>query len=327
MDNWGDIVVVENGECRAYDWHWAGQRILDILIGGPDLARRHIATFRQAGEREPQPVEPGHSGALLDFDRGRLLFFGDELMGDVQQRRALLCVLGDLWPGFQVGWAHGGTHQLADYVGLTCPVRPWDSRPPIVAQPDRDAPCHLVSVTDAGGATHVWTLSPSYRLAKYGPAVLGALPGRGRTTVTLKAAPASGMHIDPARRFLGVWQDIDTSGVLGRLTEIWPGWSVEFWADRFEEHLARCGRALRVPAVDLRAGMGDVRESLRHRIYRRGDDGPMSEALALAETLGRIAPGLAVPADAVIAGLVRPTREEWDRFEAACRTLDVTRAA
>ncbi|PRC46274.1 hypothetical protein C6A85_90920 [Mycobacterium sp. ITM-2017-0098] len=125
-----------------------------------------------------------------------------------------------------------------------------------------------------------------------------------------------------------MWQTVDRSGRLDRFADTWSGWTVEFWDDRYEEQVARCGDGLRVPPLNLSAAVDNVRQELGGRIFGCSRwDGPTSDALALAETLSRIAPGFAAPEDAVIAGMVRPSQQEWARFAAACDAIQAATAA
>lgn len=61
--------------------------------------------------------DPSSSGAVVDLDRRRLLFVGDELMVDMAERRAMMCALATVWPDYAIGWAYDGTAELAGYVG------------------------------------------------------------------------------------------------------------------------------------------------------------------------------------------------------------------
>ncbi|MBX7433359.1 hypothetical protein JDV09_14735 [Mycobacterium sp. Y57] len=326
MKNWGEVIVVENGDWRAYDWHWAGRRILDMLIGGPDLAHRHIQTFWRSDDRDFDWIAPESSGAVIDLDRHRLLFFGDELIDGPPHRRALMAVLADVWSGFEVVWAYGGTRELAAYVGHDCPPA-LDGEPTAVVTSDRYSPCQLVSVVARDGAVRLWPLVDYHHPEAYGPAFLDALPGRGRRKVALKAIPARGVHVDPSSKTVGVWWTADGSAVLDRLAEIWHGWNFEFWEDRYEQQVARCVDGLRIPPLNWRAVVDEAEQSLRQRIFGCGWDSPASDALELAERLRRIAPGFPVPDDAVLAGLVRPNADEWGRFAAACTALRFAEAA
>jgi hypothetical protein len=103
MGNRANFVVVKNQDWGLYHSHWAGCRIFDALIGGPDFALRYAQTLRPCPK--DQWVDPvwADGGAVVDFDRRRLLFFGDELMVAMAERRALMGVLAVVWPGYAIG--------------------------------------------------------------------------------------------------------------------------------------------------------------------------------------------------------------------------------
>lgn len=54
MGNRANFVIVENQDWRLYYSHWAGCRILDVLIGGPDLALRYAQTLRPCARTDGQ---------------------------------------------------------------------------------------------------------------------------------------------------------------------------------------------------------------------------------------------------------------------------------
>ena len=62
-------------------------------------------------------------------------------------------------------------------------------------------------------------------------------------------------------------------GLRAELPRLWPGWTVEFLSDRYEEQLARCGGAVRTPAVDLAAGLTTLLARVPEAGYRPDDDG------------------------------------------------------
>ncbi|KWX67122.1 hypothetical protein [Mycobacterium sp. NAZ190054] len=327
MKHWGEFVVVENGDWQAYDWHWASRRILDMLIGGPELALRHIASFRRSDERDFYGVIPGSGGAVIDLDRNRLLFCGDELMDRVPTRRVLLPALATVWAGFQVGWAYGGTRELAGYVGEDCPPTDLAPEPLINLVTSRYWPCQVISVVGADGSVRFWPVSEYWYPEAYGPSLLDALPGRGRARVALKVLPTGGVHIDPGLKSVGVWRTRDVAAMLDAEPAIWPGWHVEFWEDRYEEQVARCGDGLRVPPWDLRAEIDEVRDSMRQRIFGSDWESPAAEVVELLAVLRRLAPDFAVRDDEVVAGMIRPSRQQWERFLAACGSAEEASAA
>jgi hypothetical protein len=149
---------------------------------------------------------------------------------------------------------------------------------------------------------------------------MDALPGRGVKKAVLRAFPAGGVHVDVPRKVVGIWRAAETSEVVDELAQAWNGWSVDWWDDRYEEQVAHCGGALRVPALDLKAGIGSALERIRGRLHCRWD-GPNAEALALAAALSRVAPGFEVSTEAVFEGVMRPNEREWSGFVDACERL------
>ena len=143
--------------------------------------------------------------------------------------------------------------------------------------------------------------------------------------MTWGTIPEGGLHIDVPRKALGAWQTADTMGIFQALPQLWDGWQAECWEDRFEEQVRRCQGALRIPGVDVAAGVDSVRQRIRDRVFQGFEDGPAGQLVALAELLAPLRPGLVVSADAVAAGLVRPTEAEWDRFVDACDLLRTAR--
>lgn len=86
---------------------------------------------------------------VLDLDRRRLLFFGEETMRDMNERRAMLAALGEIWQDFSIGWAYDGTPENAGYVGAELMPYPWNHQLDLKLARKRKAMCHLVSVVDA----------------------------------------------------------------------------------------------------------------------------------------------------------------------------------
>jgi hypothetical protein len=204
MGNRANIVVVEHHDWQLYYSHWAGGRIIDALIGGPDLALRYARSLRPCVRSEWVDPVWADGGAVIDLDRRRLLFFGDELMVEMPQRRALLTVLAELWPGYEVGWAYDGTIELAGYVGAPLHECTWDKRLTLRLARDRNTLCHLVSVVNAAGDLRMWPLWWNLGKAWLGPELLGALPGRGVTRLVLNKIPEGGVHIDVNRNTMGM---------------------------------------------------------------------------------------------------------------------------
>ncbi|HEU4360140.1 MAG TPA: hypothetical protein VFR27_01360 [Mycobacterium sp.] len=297
MGNRANFVVVENSDWRLYYAHRTGCRMLDALIGGPDLALRYAASLQGCPKTEWVDAGWADGGAVIDLDQRRLLFFGDELMTGIPERRAMLSVLEVLWPGYEIRYAYDGVAEIAEYVGGEPRVHEWPKCPTIKLARDRKALCQVVSVVDSVGRLRLWPLRWTVSQAWHGPALLDKLPGTGRTRLRLHMVPEGGVHVDIRRKAVGEWHTVDPMGICRELPDLWPGWHTESWADRFEEQARRCGLVLRLPALDL----GAAADSARAWIRKREPDAPYR-----------------VP---------HPTAAEWDRFAAACDALRADRAA
>ncbi|WP_060999654.1 hypothetical protein ACJEIK_17565 [Mycobacterium sp. SMC-16] len=227
-------------------------------------------------------------GAVFDFDRRRVVFFGDSLMVEMPFRRTILAALAEVWAGYEICYAYDGTAEIGGYVGKEFALPSLDGLSAPKLAKSRNSLCHLVSVIDASGELRMWPLWWGDSKAWHGPALLDKLPGSGVRRLRLDKIPEGGVHIDVPRNVVGVWNTADVMGVFRALPELWRGWRTECWDDRYEEHLAACGDALQLPALD-EADFDEALNWLRERACG------MDRSYA------------AVPPDAV----------EWARFAAA----------
>jgi len=324
MGNRANFVIVKDRDWRLFYSHWAGCRMLDALIGGPDLALRYAHSLRESAKDEWIDPLWADGGAVVDLDRRRVLFFGDELMVGMQERRALMRVLASVWAGYAVGWAYDGTVELAQYVGAEVRRPEGGTLPDLTLARDRNALCQLISVVDAAGQVRMWPLW-HFDQARHGAAILDKLPGPGARALTLGTIPQGGLHIDVSRKMLGAWQTTDAMGMFQNLAGLWNGWRTETWEDRFEEQALRCNGALRIPELDLIAGADAARAWIRKRAFQGFADSPPGQIVKLAMLLDPVGPGLAVSGDALGEGGARPRKAEWGRFVRACDELRTDR--
>jgi hypothetical protein len=249
MGNRANMVVVEDGEWTLHDGHGVGGRIVDVVAFGPEYAASYI---RAHVESEAGWIDSASAdgGVIVDLDRHRMLFFGDELASTMNERRAMLDLLPLMWPGYEVGWAYGGTDELVDYVGSE---RNWErgrSGVKLHRVYNQSDICHLVSVAHPDRGLRLKALTWGYSAAWLGPSMVDTLPYKGVQRMRRTRIPESGVHVDVDKRSVGVWTTSESRGLFDLLPERWAGWHVECWDDRYEEQVARCDGALRVPALD-----------------------------------------------------------------------------
>ena len=172
----------------------------------------------------------------------------------------------------------------------------------------------------------MWPLWWHLSAAWHGPALMNMLPGRGVRSLTLGKIPEGGVHVDVSRKTLGAWQTADTMDIFQALPDLWDGWQTECWEDRFEEQVKRCKGALRVPDLDLAAGIECAQAWICNRVFESFEDSPAGRILKREEVLAPVGPGLVVSDDAVADCAVRPRKAEWARFVDACEVLRVAHA-
>ncbi|WP_030769187.1 hypothetical protein [Streptomyces sp. NRRL F-2664] len=214
------------------------------------------------------------AGALIDPARKLLLAFAQEGPSvALRTRAAWLRLLGLAWPGWEVRWLYDGQSGLRDHLGLD-PADEWGGvRPgPALEADDEELadPDPLAAVITVGsGRCHVLAHIADHPVAE-GPALLDRLADAPAHTGYAGHAEA-GIHIDPAARRVGWWLS-GTVPHAGHMAARRPGWTVEFWADRWSEHERACGGRFAPPAPDPAAAQADVRAQALRRWAEPRDD-------------------------------------------------------
>ncbi len=316
MGNRANLVLVDRGGWQLRYSHWAGCRMLDALIAGPDMAKRYVLAQEAVSFWTDELWADG--GLVLDLIERKLLFFGEELMASMNERRAMFQALALMWPGFSVSWAYDGTAELAAYVESSFPMRDRPSQPELLLAEDTAEMHHLVTVVGGDGELRAWPLWWGSNAAWHGPRLIEMLPGDGQIAVKLGVLPESGVHVDVPRKRLGIWLTNPVPGLSRWLAQLWPGWRVEFWGDRYEEQFHRCGPCITAPALDTVAGIIGAESWLKQRVYQSLDDSPAGHVAGLARAFGALEQDLEVDSSSLMRMGEKPTAREWERFEAAC---------
>jgi hypothetical protein len=290
--------------------------MLDALIAGPDMAERYILA-QEVGKFWTDELW-ADGGLVLDLAERRLLFFGEELMTTMNERRAMFEVLAITWPGYSISWTYDATAEIAAYVDASFPMRDKPSRPELKLADDTAHMHHLVTVVGDDGALRAWPLWWGSSAAWHGPQLLSMLPGPGQHALELGMLPESGIHVDVADKTLGLWLTNPVPGLFRWLAQLWPGWRIEQWDDRYEEHLLRCGPSITAPELDITSGVIEAESWLRQRVFQSLADSPAGRVRSLAAQFGALEPGPAVNSATVAQTAERPTAPEWARFERAC---------
>ena len=322
MGNRANIVLVDRDGWQLRYSHWAGCRMLDALLAGPGMAERYIRA-QEVGKFWTDELW-ADGGLVLDLAERTLLFFGEELMATMNERRAIFEVLAIMWPGYSISWAYDATAEIAAYVGASLPMCDRPSRPELTLADDTTRLHHLVTMLSADGMIRAWPLWWGSSAAWHGTELLEMLPGAGFHALELGRIPESGVHVDVLGKAVGVWLTNPDPGLFRWLGRLWPGWRIDRWDDRYEEQFLRCGPSITAPELDLTSGVVETEAWLRKRVFQSYGDSPAGIISRLAALFGSSGPVSSEIAPATH----RPNAGEWVSFELACAQVrDGRRAA
>ncbi|MFJ3854649.1 hypothetical protein ACIPRL_00365 [Streptomyces sp. NPDC090085] len=255
---------------RVTDDDWGAVGLEFDLLAGPDFL---LALMRQGcAYGQPyswRPDDEIDAGVVVDPDRNVLrLFVLEGPLVETYTRRAAFALLRAAWPGWEVHWIYGAQTGLRSHLGLDpgddedrerrvwaddlfvsrpgAPLTPGSGVPSIVVTLDGPDRCHLVGY----GFDHP---------VMQGPALLDLLDGATDEGGHYGLAEG-GVRIDAYHRRVGWWtigSQIHSDTVAAR----WPGWTVEFWEDRWAEHRAASGGRFDPTEPDDTAALISVRDA------------------------------------------------------------------
>ncbi|GAA2386896.1 hypothetical protein GCM10010420_07210 [Streptomyces glaucosporus] len=275
MANWAAFAVVsEDGGHDLYESRSGAVGIDLDLLAGPGavlpFARSHPAAEHWRDDLHCE------GGALIDPYREVLLFFAWEGPSvRMRHRAAFMELMRRAWPGWRLRWAYGGPAELRSHPGpAPAPEVPGGRNPdvypgPAIGPDDEDLADDdplVCAVTVGTGRCHAITDLGDHPVAE-GPGLLGRLASAPRHRACRWAAE-SGIHIDPERRRVGWWL-LDVQAGAYAMAERWPGWTVEFWEDRWEEHVRASGGLFAPPPADRGRALAEVREEALRRLPGR----------------------------------------------------------
>lgn len=257
-------VLSEDGTHEVHEARFGAVGLDLDLLAGPDAVLPAV----RARPRVEGPWRGDgmcEAAALFDLRRRVLLFFASE--GPVTRFRHRAVTrerIARAWPGWEPRWTYDGPADLRRYLGLD-PEAVRDTHPSACPAPPLDAGDEellerdplVTAVTVGGRRCHLLAAIGDHPVAE-GPALLGRLAGvhdHGRCTVTADA----GLHVDPVRRRVG-WWTLSAVPEAGRIGTRWPGWTVECWQDRWEEHARAAPGRLVPPPVDRGRALAELRE-------------------------------------------------------------------
>lgn len=292
MAEWATFVVVpENGDPELYEARFGAVGLDLDLLAGPEVVLTAVrARYRTDGWRRDGTCQ---GAALFDLrQRVLLLFAWEGPIARPRHRQVTWEALGRAWPGWELRWTYDGPADLLVHLGLDpAEVRERDGRvyPELVLGPgdgefDERDPCVGV-VTLADRRVHLLSSVNHHPIAE-GPALLDRLataPDHG----TYALSADCGLHIDPVRRRVGWWL-LGALAEAGTMADRWPGWTVEFWEDRWQEHVRTVPGRFAPPPVHREQALTElIHEAQDHWSQRPGDPWVSWMQAALPEAVTR----------------------------------------
>ncbi|MFE6871244.1 hypothetical protein ACFVFS_32385 [Kitasatospora sp. NPDC057692] len=256
------VVVRESGEYELYVSRFGAVGIDLDLLAGPTAALAMVRRLHVDDWWLDDVLCQG--AALIDLGRRVLLLFAWEgPSAGLRHRAAALELLRQAWPGWEVRWAYDGNADLRTYLGLDPEAvrdRGRGTWPGTVLAPDDEDLVHpeptVAVVTVGSDGCHVVANTADHPIRE-GAALLDRLAGAPEHGVCRVDAEA-GLHVDPLRRRVG-WWTLGASAEAHDMPERWPGWTVDFWRDRWEEHVRVAAGRFRPPPVDRERALAEVR--------------------------------------------------------------------
>ncbi|GAA1251351.1 hypothetical protein GCM10009665_47540 [Kitasatospora nipponensis] len=256
------VVVRESGEFELYLSRFGAVGIDLDLLAGPAAVLSMVRGLRVDDWWLDDVLCQG--AALIDLGRRVLMFFAWEGPSTVMRHRAAtLELLRAAWAGWEVRWTYDGPAELRTYLGLD-PERVRERRlgPAVgsLLEPGDEEladPEPMVAVVTAGAAGCYLVAHTGDHPIREGAALLDRLAGGPQHGVCRVPAEA-GMHVDPLRRRIG-WWTLGASAEAYEMPRRWPGWTVEFWQDRWEEHVRVSAGRFEPPPADRERALAQVR--------------------------------------------------------------------
>ncbi|MFD0404403.1 hypothetical protein [Kitasatospora sp. NPDC127116] len=262
------VVVRENGEYELYLSRFGAVGIDLDLLAGPTEALSMVQRLRV----DDWWLDDVHcqGAALIDLGRRVLLVFAWEGPSAVMRHRAAaLELLREAWAGWDVRWSYDGPAELRSYLGLD-PELVRDRGHGVLAgellEPDPEDladPEPMVAVVTVGSDRCYVVANVADHPIREGISLLDRLDG-GPEQAVCRMPAEGGVHVDPVRRRVGWWV-LGASAEAYEMPQRWPGWTVEFWQDRWEEHVRRSGGRFRPPPVDRDRALAEIRAAVAHR--------------------------------------------------------------
>lgn len=253
-----NLVIVQDGAFELYYSHWCANTLPGSLFWGAKYAAAFIRAQSKADSNDWLDDIWAEGGVVLDSEKKVLLFFGGEdERFDIPHRRLFIQLMGTLWTGWQINWAHNGIVDIAGYVGvppqavlsnreLECSTRLLTLEPP----EEKEWTDLIASIRFDDGEKLFFPLSGSLDdyLSQGSDMLRQINRSYGYERLDLKewshSFPQGGFHIDELTKRVHIWNVDALLREKEYIRKQWEGWVLCDEGDSFETHATLAGDAL-----------------------------------------------------------------------------------
>lgn len=279
------FVSIQQGQGRVYHDSWAGTFLFRNLVWGPEALEQWLAEEGVVEEEDNEWLESACGGAIIDHDRKRLTWQGDDNATSVPHISHVLDrLLQAAWPGYQiqyavrgtvdlmsaaapegaqtrVGQAHSGDleerHETVDQAALFFDV---DDDDDFDDDNESISDCYdeheiraWVTVLDDQGVVHHRYLSElSLDLIAGDRSAIASLLELEPVEVPPECVVREGLWLDFSKQRIGYWGGWSTPLVIKHLRSGWRAWQVKPAANGYQDQ-CRISGPEGIPMSDARA--------------------------------------------------------------------------
>jgi hypothetical protein len=177
-----------------------------------------------------------------------MLFFVADIRYHPGLRRYFLPLLRHNWPGWEVRWADQGIVDVALYLGIDpAEVRDEEVEGHRLEKAELGAAPEfiesLITIGRRGDAADYGFEEGLTNILAWGPELIDLLPGRAQVPLREDEDLEGGALLDPARREMWVWwSGGEDDRRVGRIADLWPGWTVRRHNEGLRKHVELSGR-------------------------------------------------------------------------------------
>lgn len=251
------FALIRDGQTRLFADRWASAVLRREILWGPDDFEAWVNQFEQTDEW----FDDYSGGAIVDFDKRRLLWSGDTSSYNIPRLWKLYCqLMHAAWPGFAIEVCEEGRDEFRKYLGL--PEQQLDPDEPLEDEEDDDERYEIreakvedarlgassddeddeddeeddedqsrawITLVDEDGSVRHRQLSElTLDLLKGEAAAIQAVAKLPPAEIPKEAVVSEGLILNPSKRTARIWGSPELLKKMKTLGKLWNGWQLKW---------------------------------------------------------------------------------------------------